>query len=92
MAEGAKVATFDLEASGPAGTLALTGDVSASSDVEAAVAAAAAELGRINVLVCSAGSAGGSLRTQNVSDEEWKRVMAINADAVFWCNLQLCRE
>ena len=45
-----------------------------------------AELGPIDVLVCSAGVSGSSLRTQDVSDAEWKRVMAINADGVFWCN------
>ena len=38
------------------------------------------------MLVCSAGITGQSLRTQDVSDEEWRRVMAINADGVFWCN------
>jgi 3-oxoacyl-[acyl-carrier protein] reductase len=86
LAEGAKVATFDLTPSGLEGTLALTGDVSVSADVEAAVAATTAELGPIDVLVCSAGVSGNSLRTQDVSDAEWKRVMAINADGVFWCN------
>ncbi len=86
LAEGARVATFDLRASGPEGALALAGDVSISADVEAAVAAATAELGPIDVLVCSAGIPGASLRTQAVSDEEWKRVLAINADGVFWCN------
>jgi len=86
LAEGARVATFDLRASGLDGALALTGDVSVSADVEAAVAAATAELGPVDVLVCSAGIAGASLRTEAVNDEEWKRVMAINADGVFWCN------
>ena len=38
LAEGARVATFDLHASELDGVLALTGDVSASADVEAAVA------------------------------------------------------
>jgi len=86
LAEGARVATFDLHASGLDGPLALTGDVSSSSDVEAAVATATAELGPIDILVCSAGVSGDSLRTQDVADAEWKRVMAINADGVFWCN------
>ena len=86
LSEGAKVATFDLVPSNLDGVLALTGDVSLSADVDAAVAAAAAELGPIDVLVCSAGISGNSLRTQDVGDAEWKRVMAINADGVFWCN------
>jgi 2-dehydro-3-deoxy-L-rhamnonate dehydrogenase (NAD+) len=84
--EGAKVAAFDLRAPDIDGALAVSGDVSASADVAAAVVAATAELGPIDILVCSAGISGNSLRTQDVGDEEWKRVMAINADGVFWCN------
>jgi NAD(P)-dependent dehydrogenase (short-subunit alcohol dehydrogenase family) len=86
LAEGAAVATFDLRPAGIDGTLELTGDVALSADVDAAVAAATEQLGPIDVLVCSAGIPGASLRTQDVSDDEWKRVMAINADGVFWCN------
>jgi 2-dehydro-3-deoxy-L-rhamnonate dehydrogenase (NAD+) len=86
LAEGAKVATFDLAAPSLEGVLGLTGDVSASADVDAAVAQVTAELGPLDVLVCSAGVSGSSLRTQEVSDAEWKKVMAINADGVFWCN------
>jgi 3-oxoacyl-[acyl-carrier protein] reductase len=86
LAEGAKVATLDLAAPSLEGVLGLTGDVSSSADVDAAVAQATAELGPIDVLVCSAGVSGDSLRTQDVSDAEWKKVMAINADGVFWCN------
>ncbi len=86
LAEGARVATFDLAGRGPEGCLVLTGDVSRSADVEAAVARAESELGPIDVLVCSAGIPGASLRTQDVPDEEWRRVLAINADGVFWCN------
>jgi NAD(P)-dependent dehydrogenase (short-subunit alcohol dehydrogenase family) len=86
LAEGATVATLDLAAPSLEGVLGLTGDVSSSADVDAAVAQATAELGPIDVLVCSAGVSGNSLRTQDVSDAEWKKVMAINADGVFWCN------
>ncbi len=86
LAEGARVATLDLSGEGPEGALAIQGDVSLSADVESAVARAEAELGPIDVLVCSAGIPGASLRTQDVGDDEWKRVMAINADGVFWCN------
>jgi 2-dehydro-3-deoxy-L-rhamnonate dehydrogenase (NAD+) len=86
LTEGARVATLDLNNSDVEGALALTGDVSASADVAAALATATAELGPIDVLICSAGVSGNSLRTQDVSDDEWKKVMAINADGVFWCN------
>ena len=58
----------------------------ARTDVGAAVARTSDELGPVDVLVCSAGIPGASLHTAEVRDEEWKRVFAINADGVFWCN------
>ena len=86
LAEGAGVASFDLHAEAPEEVLAIAGDVSRSADVDAAVARVEEELGRIDVLVCSAGVPGDSLRTVDVKDEEWRRVMGINADGVFYCN------
>jgi 2-dehydro-3-deoxy-L-rhamnonate dehydrogenase (NAD+) len=86
LAEGARVATFDLNGEAPEGMLALIGDVTDSSQVEAAVSRATAELGPVDVLVCSAGIPGASLPTVEVTDEEWRRVMAIDADGVFFCN------
>lgn len=84
--EGARVASLDLAETAPEGVLALACDVSDSSQVDAAVARASAELGPIDVLVCSAGIPGRSLRTVDVTDEEWRRVLAIDADGVFFCN------
>ena len=84
--EGARVASFDLDGEAPDGVLALSGDVSRSADVDAAVAEARDALGPIDVLVCSAGVPGESLPTVDVTDEEWRRVMGINADGVFFCN------
>jgi 2-dehydro-3-deoxy-L-rhamnonate dehydrogenase (NAD+) len=84
--EGARVASLDLEAKAPDGVFGLAGDVASSADVEDAVAAIRVELGHIDVLVCSAGVPGASLSTVDVPDEEWKRVLAINADGVFYCN------
>jgi 3-oxoacyl-[acyl-carrier protein] reductase len=84
--EGAKVASLDLRAEAPHGVLALAGDVSRSADVQQAVARAEQELGPIDVLVCSAGVPGESLRTVDVPDDEWRRVLGINADGVFFCN------
>jgi 3-oxoacyl-[acyl-carrier protein] reductase len=84
--EGAQVASLDLDSDAPGGVLAVTGDVSRSADVEAAVARVHGELGPIDVLVCSAGVPGASLPTVDVSDEEWRRVLGVNADGVFFCN------
>jgi len=84
--EGARVASLDLDAAAPNGVLSLTGDVARSADVEEAVARVQGELGPIDVLVCSAGVPGASLPTVDVTDEEWRRVMGINADGVFYSN------
>jgi NAD(P)-dependent dehydrogenase (short-subunit alcohol dehydrogenase family) len=86
LAEGARVAVLDLSGGAPEGALGLEGDVSRSADVVAAVDRAEAELGPVDILVCAAGVAGLSLHTQDVTDDEWRRVLAINCDGVFWCN------
>jgi 2-dehydro-3-deoxy-L-rhamnonate dehydrogenase (NAD+) len=77
-AEGARVASLDL--------LALRGDVADSADIEEAVSLIRHELGHIDVLVCSAGVPGASLPTVAIPDDEWQRVMRVNADGVFFCN------
>jgi 2-dehydro-3-deoxy-L-rhamnonate dehydrogenase (NAD+) len=89
--EGGKVATLDLAAGGPEGALPLTGDVRNSSEIQAAVERAEAELGPLSILVCSAGITGDSLRTTEVSDDEWRRVLAINADGTFFANRAVIR-
>jgi 3-oxoacyl-[acyl-carrier protein] reductase len=76
---GAKVATFDRHESAD-----VCGDISRSADVEAAVSRVQEELGPIDVLVNSAGIPGESLHTVDVPDEEWERVMAINANGSFY--------
>jgi NAD(P)-dependent dehydrogenase (short-subunit alcohol dehydrogenase family) len=70
---GADVHVFDL-ANGD--------DVRDSAQLNAAVE----RLPRLDVLVCAAGVGGDSLHTDEVSDEEWKRVHAINLDGVFYAN------
>jgi 3-oxoacyl-[acyl-carrier protein] reductase len=72
-AGGAEVHVFDL-ANGD--------DVRDSKQLDDAVA----RLPRLDVLVCSAGVGGDSSHTVDVSDEEWRRVHAINLDGVFHAN------
>jgi 2-dehydro-3-deoxy-L-rhamnonate dehydrogenase (NAD+) len=86
LGEGAKVAALDLNPAEAEGVLALAGDVSRSADVEAAVSRVESELGPVDVLVCSAGVPGKSLPSMEITDEEWRRVLAINTDGVFFCN------
>ena len=86
-AGGAQAAVFDLRLEGAdPGALAIQGDVTRSADLDAAVTRVESELGRLDVLVCCAGVSGDSLRTVDVSDAEWNRVMAVNASGVFFAN------
>jgi NAD(P)-dependent dehydrogenase (short-subunit alcohol dehydrogenase family) len=84
-AGGAEVAVFDREP--VEGYVSVAGDIASSADAGTAVAKAEKELGRIDILVNSAGVPGASLRTVDVTDEEWRRVFAINADGSFY----MCR-
>jgi NAD(P)-dependent dehydrogenase (short-subunit alcohol dehydrogenase family) len=78
-AGGADVHVYDL-ANG--------GDVRDSSQIEAAIG----RLPRLDVLVCCAGVGGDSLHTEDVRDEEWHRVHAINLDGVFFANRAAIRK
>jgi 2-dehydro-3-deoxy-L-rhamnonate dehydrogenase (NAD+) len=92
LARGAQVASFDLNAAGsPDGALKLDGDATDSRSVADAVARTERELGPLVAVVCCAGTAGDSLRTVDVSDEEWRRVFALNCDGVFYFNREAAR-
>jgi 3-oxoacyl-[acyl-carrier protein] reductase len=84
--EGARVAGFDLNASAPEGVIPFAGDVTDSAQVDGCVAKVGRELGPIDILVCAAGIPGNSLQTVEVGDDEWLRVMGVNANGVFYCN------
>src|SRR3954453_11438220 len=72
-AGGADVHVFDL---------AQGDDVCDSAQLNAAVE----RLPRLDVLVCCAGVGGESLHTEDVTDDEWERVHAINLSGVFYAN------
>jgi 2-dehydro-3-deoxy-L-rhamnonate dehydrogenase (NAD+) len=92
LARGAKVACFDLDTSGtPSGALGVEGDATDSASVAAGVARAESELGPLDAVVCCAGTAGDSLRTVDIPDEEWRRVFALNSDGVFYFNREAAR-
>ncbi len=82
-ASGATVAVFDMQAADEA-DLSIEGDISSSADVNAAVSRVERELGKIDILVNSAGVPGGSMRTSDTPDEEWRHVMGVNADGTFF--------
>jgi NAD(P)-dependent dehydrogenase (short-subunit alcohol dehydrogenase family) len=89
---GAQVASFDLDPAGsPRGALPVPGDATDPRSVADAVARAERELGPLYAVVCCAGTAGDSLRTVDVPDEEWRRVFALNCDGVFYFNREAAR-
>src|SRR5689334_7638769 len=82
--DGEQAAAVATEVAG--GALALTVDVADAAAVNGAIGSVEERLGRIDALVCSAGIGGDSLRTVDVTDDEWRRVFAVNCDGVFACN------
>lgn len=60
-------------------------DVTRSQDVERAAADIHARRGRVDILIANAGIAVNS-PAEEMSDEEWLRVVDVNLNGVFWCN------
>ncbi len=92
-AEGARVSLWDLDAAALAAaknalggeTHTLAVDVSDAEAVMAAAQASAAALGRIDVLVASAGVSGPNVPTWDYPLDAWRRVIDINLHGVFHC-------
>jgi NAD(P)-dependent dehydrogenase (short-subunit alcohol dehydrogenase family) len=78
-AGGADVHIFDL-ANGQ--------DVRDSAQLDAVID----PLPRLDILVCSAGVAGDSIHTEEVSDHEWNHVLSINLNGVFYANRAAVRK
>jgi NAD(P)-dependent dehydrogenase (short-subunit alcohol dehydrogenase family) len=89
-AEGAKVVVWDIspEALADCAFAAHTAQVDQSD--EAAVIAAAQDvvgkLGRLDILVVSAGITGPNTTLETYPSDAWRKVMAINLDGTFYCN------
>ena len=77
-ASGAKVRVWDLGGTDPV-------DVADAASVARAAAKAAADLGRIDVLVNNAGIAGMNAPTVDYPVEEWERVLRVNLTSQFLC-------
>jgi NAD(P)-dependent dehydrogenase (short-subunit alcohol dehydrogenase family) len=95
VAEGGRVALWDLDADGLKDAAALVGashvealDVSDQAAVAAAAKASNAALGKIDILVASAGITGATGPVHEFPLDNWRRVIDINLNGVFYC----CRE
>ncbi len=93
VAEGGKVALWDLNADALDATKDEIGathvqalDVSDEAAVAAAAKDSAAALGKIDILVCSAGITGATATVWDYPLDSWQRVIDINLNGLFYCN------
>jgi len=93
VSEGGKVALWDLDASkleeaarevGAAHYVPL--NVAQLEEVEAAVADSSAVLGKVDILICSAGITGATAPVHEYPVQSWLNVMSVNVDGLFYCN------
>ena len=100
VAEGARVHVWDADGGRVATARAELGamasgaivNVADPDAVEAAAADAEATLGKIDILVCSAGVAGLNKNVVDYPTEEWRRVLDINLNGLFYCNRAIARR
>jgi 3-oxoacyl-[acyl-carrier protein] reductase len=93
-ASGAALALWDRDATAlatakaalPGGTLTHALDVADPAAVARAAGITAATLGRIDVLVCSAGITGPNAPTWEYPVDAWRQVIDINLNGLFYCN------
>ena len=71
------------------GTLVHRLDVSDEAQVASAAESTIAKLGRVDILVCSAGITGPNTTTWDYPLADWKQVLDINLTGVFLCNKAL---
>ena len=69
-----------------AGALIMRLDIGDAREVERAAAESERLLGAVDVLVCSAGVAGVNATVIDYPIEEWRRVLDINLNGLFYCN------
>jgi 3-oxoacyl-[acyl-carrier protein] reductase len=94
VASGARVALWDRDAAALAKAKEALGhdtvvealDVADANEVARAAEATGAVLGRIDVLVCSAGIAGPNHTTWEYPLDAWRQVIDVNLNGLFYCN------
>ena len=91
VAEGGNVSLWDMSDALEAvcerlGAHGVRTDVADEDAVDAAAIASEAALGRVDILVCSAGITGPTVPVHEFAFEGWRRTLSINLDGVFLCN------
>jgi 3-oxoacyl-[acyl-carrier protein] reductase len=93
VAEGGAVVLWDLNADALAAAAGEVGaahfvvlNVAELAEVEAAFAESHAALGKVDILICSAGITGATAPVQDYPVQSWLNVMSVNVDGLFYCN------
>lgn len=95
---GARVAIADINREGGQRTAEACGghfiacDTGSAEQCRAAVAEAAAHLGRLDILVCAAAHLGGYHDAAAMDEEEWRAVLGVTLDGVFYCAKYAAQE
>ena len=91
--EGGQVSLWDRDAGRLEAAQAASGaahaqtlDIADAEAVASAASATAGALGKIDVLVCSAGITGPNTTVAEYPVEEWRRVIDVNLNGIFYCN------
>ena len=92
-ADGARVAVLDIDAKAAeaaakkvgGGAISISADVTKAADVNAAIQRVIGTWGRLDILVNNAGITGRSFPIQELSDEDWSRVIDADLTSVFLC-------
>jgi 3-oxoacyl-[acyl-carrier protein] reductase len=84
--EGAERVAASIAAEQPGRAFAVPLDVTDPESVRSAVTAVLARTGRIDIWVNNAGIAGRAAPLWEQSDEDWRKVMRVNLDGVFYCS------
>jgi 3-oxoacyl-[acyl-carrier protein] reductase len=93
--EGAQVALWDRDTTqlekaisdmSPSKVIGVTLDVADPEAVQAAAIRTAAEMGKIDILITSAGITGPNVPLCDYPIDDWKRVIDINLNGLFYCN------
>jgi 3-oxoacyl-[acyl-carrier protein] reductase len=97
LAEGARIAVWDMDGNRlqdlkqrlGAAVVTATVDVADPGSVERAAREAIAALGKVDILIASAGITGPNATTWEYPVEAWKRVFEVNLNGVFYCSRAL---
>ncbi len=67
-------------------------DVADEAAVIAAMAQTVADFGRVDTVIANAGIGGGARSFAEFSTEQWRRVLAVDLDGVFWTLREACKH